>query len=69
MIDRRAFVAGVALVAITPALGVLPSGVAARGADVIQPVLMIDGWSQQDPSASENQLWMRVSRGWRTTWR
>jgi hypothetical protein len=68
MIDRRAFVAG-SLVALTPALRVLPSGVAAMASNGLQPVLMIDGWSRRDDSERDNQVWMRVGYGWRTAWR
>jgi len=46
MVDRRAFVAGTALLAVAP--GLLPLDAAADVADGRSPVLMIDGWSMQD---------------------
>ena len=47
IVDRRVFVAGATLAAITPALRMLPAAAAAPALnDVIQPVFMISGWSQ-----------------------
>ena len=47
MINRRAFVAGTALLAVAPACGLLPLDAAADLADVRPPVFMINGWSAQ----------------------
>jgi hypothetical protein len=70
MIDRRDFVAGVALVAIAPALPALPIDAAVPALnDVIRPVFMIRGWSPQNGTDPESQLWIRVGHGWRTVWR
>ena len=69
MIDRRAFVAGSALVAVAPACGLLPLNAAADVTDERSPVLMIDGWSPQDDSDPGNQVWIRIGHGWRTAWR
>jgi hypothetical protein len=70
MIDRRVFVAGAGLVAVMPALRVLPADAAVPAVnDVIQPVFMISGWSQQGDTDPDNQVWMRVGHGWRTAWR
>jgi hypothetical protein len=68
MIDRRAFVAGTALVAVAPACGLLPLDAAANTADAM-PVLMIDGWSAQGDGDPDNQIWIKVGHGWRTAWR
>jgi len=68
MIDRRAFVAGTALVAVAPAIRLMPLDAAASVADTA-PVLMIDGWSAQDDGDPGNQIWMKVGHGWRTAWR
>ena len=68
MIDRRAFVAGTALLAVAPASGccrwTLPRTSLTRA-----PVLMIDGWSAQDDGDPGNQIWIKVGHGWRTAWR
>jgi hypothetical protein len=69
MIDRRAFVAGTAALAVAPACGLLPPDAAASVADVRSPVLMIDGWSVQDDSDPGDQVWIKVGHGWRTAWR
>jgi hypothetical protein len=67
MVDRRAFVAGTALLAVAP--GLLPLDAAADVADGRSPVLMIDGWSMQDDGDPSNQVWIRLGHGWRTAWR
>ena len=74
MIDRRAFVAGTALVAVAPTLGLLPtqagpSVAAPSAATAARIVFMIEGWSAQDDSTKDDQLWVRVDRSWRTAWR
>jgi hypothetical protein len=70
IVDRRAFVAGAALVAATPALRILPADAAAPVLnDVIQPLFMISGWSEPNDSSPENHVWMRVGHGWVTPWR
>ena len=59
MIDRRAFVAGAALVAVAPACRLLPSDAVANVTNVTAPVLAIDGWSVQDDSDPGNQVWLQ----------
>ena len=69
IVDRRAFVAGAALVAFTPTLRILPSEAAAQESVAIQqPAFVISGWSAETASL-DNQIWMRVGLGWRTAWR
>jgi hypothetical protein len=68
MIDRRTFIVGTSLAAITPGPRALPLNVAAMASDDLQPVLMIDGWSRRDDSPADNQVWMRIGYGWRTAW-
>jgi hypothetical protein len=69
IVDRRVFVAGAALAALTPALRLLPSEAAVLESGAIQqPALMISGWSVENGSV-DNQVWMRVDLGWRTAWR
>jgi len=72
IVDRRAFIAGTALVVVAPAIGLLPAPAAspAPSAPTIGwPVFMIEGWSAQDDSPKDDQLWVRVDRSWRTAWR
>lgn len=70
IIDRRVFVAGAALTAITPALRSLPPEAAAPELNVLQPlVFKISGWSAPDVVCPDNQLWVGVGPGWRTAWR
>ena len=70
IVDRRIFLAGVALAAVTPAIQLLPSGFAEPELNEFEPpVFKISGWSPADVLNPDNQLWMRVGLGWRTTWR
>jgi hypothetical protein len=70
IVDRRVFVAGAALAAITPALRVLPADAAVSALnDVIQPVFMISGWSRADAIDADSQVWLSIGHGWRTAWR
>jgi hypothetical protein len=69
IIDRRVFVAGAALVAVAPALRLLPAGAAVTETDAIQqPAFMISGWSEEVGSV-DNQVWLRVGLGWKSAWR
>ena len=69
IVDRRVFVAGAALVALTPTLRILPSEAAAPESVAIQqPAFMISGWSAETASL-DNQIWMRVGLSWKTAWR
>ena len=69
MINRRAMVAGTALLAVAPACGLVPLDAAADVADVRPPVFMIDGWSVQDDGDPGNLVWIKIGHGWRTAWR
>ena len=55
IIDRRAFVAGAAFVAFAP----MPEFF----------VLMVDGWNVPGDGGTAEEVWIRVGRSWRTTWR
>jgi len=68
-VDRRVFVAGAALAAITPALRILPSEAAVPvAAAVEQPTILINGWSVVDASL-DDQIWLNIGHGWKTAWR
>jgi hypothetical protein len=70
IIDRRAFVAGAAVAAFSPALPLLASDVAVPELNAVQPtVFMISGWSSEADGSSTDEIWMRVGYGWRTAWR
>jgi hypothetical protein len=70
IVDRRVFVAGATLAAVTPALRLLPSDVAVPELNVFEPpIFKISGWCAADVISPDNQLWMRVGLGWRTAWR
>ena len=72
IVDRRAFIAGTALVVVAPAIGLLPAPAASpapTAPTIGRPVFMIEGWSAQDDSPKDDQLWVRVDRSWRTAWR
>ena len=69
MIDRRSFVAGTALVALTPALHWLPAQLPTPETATDRLVLMIEGWSVPDENAPADVAWIRIGRSWRTAWR
>ena len=73
IIDRRAFAAGTALVAIAPMVAppfeLLSSSLPADAASIGRVVFMIDGWSSRGDSVTDDQLWIRVDRSWRAAWR
>ena len=66
-IDRRAFVAGTTLLAFAPAAGFLPTPLSTPATNPNHLVFKIDGWSV--PNDSSDEVWIRVGRSWRTTWR
>lgn len=67
-IDRRVFIAGASLSIVTPAFRLSPDFAAAE-LGAIEPVFLISGWSPQDDSGTDNQVWLAVGHGWRTAWR
>jgi hypothetical protein len=67
IIDRRAFVAGTALVAFAPAFEFLPVPPSSPATNAGCLVFMIDGWNA--PGDSADEVWIRVGRSWRTAWR
>jgi len=70
IVDRRTFIAGVAVVAVAPVAQLLPSSFAAPAFAVVEPpVLKISGWSAADALVPENGLWLSVGFGWKTAWR
>ena len=69
LIDRRAFVAGTTLAAVTPALPAFLLDFAAPVPDVSRPCLVIQGWSTDDRDSPDDKVWLRVDHGWRTAWR
>jgi hypothetical protein len=77
---RRTFILGAGLAAAAPAL----AGLFALARTYASPppaplqdnlVFRIDGWSASDPvsiggvSATGEEVWLSVSRSWRTAWR
>lgn len=68
-IDRRGFVTGVALTAVTPTLALVPTLSPALSTELGPASLMIEGWSIPDERTAAAALWIRVGRSWRTAWR
>ncbi len=66
-IDRRAFVAGTTLVAFAPTLELLSAPRSPPAVNESRLVYMIDGWCV--PTENANEVWFRVNRSWRTSWR
>jgi hypothetical protein len=69
MIDRRTFVAGAALAAIAPSLELLTTQLSAGETDVNRVAFMIEGWSIRDKSGASDEVWIRLDRSWRGSWR
>jgi hypothetical protein len=69
MIDRREFVSGTTLVAIAPTVSLLPVALPTRAAETNRLVMKIDGWSTPDQRGADEEVWITVSRSWRTAWR
>jgi len=69
MISRRTFVAGSALVAVAPALDLLPAQLPTPETTIGRVVLLVEGWSVPDESGAANAVWIRIDRSWRAAWR
>jgi hypothetical protein len=69
MIDRRTFVAGavVAVVARPSDSMALPSTPPSGRTTPV--TFVVDGWSAQTDDKTSDQLWIRIDRGWRASWR
>jgi hypothetical protein len=69
MIDRRTFVAAAALAVVAPIPDLLtrPCTLPAIGASRV--AFLIDGWSVQTHEEAADQMWIKIDRGWRTSWR
>ena len=69
MIDRRTFVVGAGLAALTPAWASSLPQLPAAATSASPPVFMITGWSSEGDNGSDGQVWITVGHGWRTAWR
>jgi hypothetical protein len=69
MIDRRKFVSGTTLVAVVPTLSLLPVTLPTPAAETTRLVIKIVGWSTPGQPGTDEEVWIRVDRSWRTAWR
>jgi hypothetical protein len=69
LIDRRAFVAGAALLGATPTFKMSFASLPAAAMGVNSPVFLIDGWSAERDGSAADRPWIAVSRSWRAAWR
>jgi len=69
MIDRREFVAGTALLSVSPHLALSATPVSPIAATANRVAFMIQGWSAPNDDESTDQYWISISPRWRTTWR
>jgi len=69
MIDRRDFVAGVALTTMVPALPLLPALLPTLATQLTPLTLRIEGWSDPEESGAADVAWIRIGHSWRTAWR
>jgi hypothetical protein len=69
MIDRRTFVAGAAVAVVAPFPDLRARLSSPPPAPTSPVVFMIDGWSVQNDDETADQVWIRIDRGWRTSWR
>jgi hypothetical protein len=68
-IDRRTFIVGTGVAAVSPGLQLWSLQLPARAAAMSRAEFMIEGWSVRDASAATEQVWLRLDRTWRTAWR
>jgi len=68
-IDRRTFVSGSALVALAPALHLMPASPSTSVIEIGGLELKMDGWSVPNKGNSTKEIWIRVNRSWRAAWR
>jgi hypothetical protein len=68
-IDRRAFVAGTALMVVAPIRGLAMQPSSSAAAAMRPVVFMIDGWSVGSDDDTVDQVWIRIGHGWRSAWR
>ena len=69
MIDRRDFIAGAAVAAVTSALRILPADAAVPELVAVEPpAFLISGWSEEIGGV-DSQLWLRIGLNWKTAWR
>jgi hypothetical protein len=69
MLARRTVLAGLALVAVAPALDLLPAQLPTPETTVGRPVLLVEGWSVPDESDAANAVWISIGHSWRVAWR
>jgi hypothetical protein len=68
-IDRRTFVAGAALAVVAPITDLPARPSAPLAAGTRRVVVLIDGWSVASDDETADRVWIRIDRGWRTSWR
>ncbi len=68
-IDRRTFVSGSTLVALAPALRLMPASLPTSETGLRGSALKIDGWSTPDEGRCAEEIWITVNRSWRAAWR
>ena len=69
IIYRRELIVGTAIVAVAPALNLLPRLLTSDETELSPVTFMIEGWSSQDHSETANLVWVRIGHSWRTNWR
>ena len=69
IIDRRTFIAGAALAVIGPGLPSLPAAQPALATEASTPLVLIEGWSVDDPDRAVTAVWLRIGRSWSAAWR
>jgi hypothetical protein len=69
MFARRTFLAGVALIAVAPALDLLPAQLPTPETTIGRLVLLVEGWSVPDESGAANAVWISIGHSWRVAWR
>lgn len=67
-INRRTFIAGAAVTALTPALQLTPTQLAIPIEAADRLIFLIEGWSVPDNPA-DDVVSIRIDRYWRTVWR
>jgi hypothetical protein len=69
MINRRTFVAGAVVAAVAPTPDLLARLSAPPAEAKGRVVFLVEGWSVQSDDETADRMWLRIDRGWRTSWR
>lgn len=69
MIYRRTFMGGAALIAVAPLAEFLVQPVSLPADKISRIGFLIEGWTRPTADGNADHVSIRISSGWRTSWR